>query len=646
MRESDTQSPSAPTITLTVGTAGHIDHGKTQLIKYLTGCDCDRLPEEKARGMTIDIGFATCQLPDGRQVGIVDVPGHERFIHNMVAGAAGIDAVLLVVAADDGVMPQTIEHFHIVRLLGIRSGMVVINKTDLATPERVADVEAQVRDLIADSFLEGCPVVPMSAKTGEGFSGFYDTFVAMVARTAERDAGGPFRMHIERSFVLKGLGTIVSGIPRSGTVHTGDSVSLLPDGGEKRVRALQVYGKDAADGRAGECVALRLSDLSHGDIKRGMVLAAPGYYAPTRFVNAKVQMLPNLKRALRPRTAIRFHVGTDDVPGHMMLPDLEPLKPGSESYVQFQFERPVVAAPGDFFVVRLLSPVITIGGGYVLSADSKRMRRKGSWTRDVQSQEQAFRTSASAVQHALEHADGKPLTIKELAQTALINEATATGEVEQLVARDEAVELTGKRYVSPATVELARTRILDALGDMHRDQPLSIGFARKDLLPRIAGHRLVTDHALGVLIASEEVAETDSGYQRPDRAPKLSPQQAALADTIEQTYRERAFTSPRVDELPAIAGAPEPVLRPIVDYLLQCGTLVRVDPKVILHRDTLARSREELLGWFAEHGAIEVGQFRNLVGTTRKFAVPVLEYWDAKGLTRRTGNERVLRETV
>jgi selenocysteine-specific elongation factor len=645
---SATDAPDAPdaaaaTVTLTVGTAGHIDHGKTELIKYLTGCDCDRLPEEKARGMTIDLGFATCLLPDGRQVGIVDVPGHERFIHNMVAGAAGIDAVLLVVAADDGVMPQTIEHFHIVRLLGISSGMVVVTKTDLVSPERVTEVTEQVRILTDGSFLEACPIVPMSAKTGDGYSDFYDTFVAMVARTAERDAGGPFRMHIERAFVLKGLGTIVSGIPRSGKVGVGDSVVLLPRGETKRVRALQVYGKDASVGRSGECVALRLSDLSHGDVKRGMVLAAPGYYEPTRFVNAKFQMLPSVKKALRPRTAVRFHVGTDDVPGHMLLQELKPLKAGEESYVQFQFERPVVAAPGDFFVVRILSPVITIGGGYVLSGDSRRMRRKGSWVDDVKAQEQVFRSPDAAVRHALEQTGDKPVTIRELAQAALVNEDTATAQVAQLCATGESVELPGGRYVGAATVESARSAILKVLGDMHEAQPLSIGFPRKDVLPRLNAHRLVIDRALETLVADERLANTNSGYQRPDCAPSLSPRQAALSDTIEQTYREKGFTSPRVDELPAIAGAPEPILRPIVDYLLQSGVLVQIETKVIMHRDTIDRSREELLRWFEEHETIEIGQFRNLVGTTRKFAVPLLEYWDANGLTRRTGNHRVLK---
>jgi len=642
----DTQDAPGATITLTVGTAGHIDHGKTELIKYLTGCDCDRLPEEKARGMTIDLGFATCQLPDGRQVGIVDVPGHERFIHNMVAGAAGIDAVLLVVAADDGVMPQTIEHFHIVRLLGISSGMVVVTKTDLVSPERVADVTEQVRILTEGSFLEACPIVPMSARTGEGYSDFYDTFVAMVAQTAERDAGGPFRMHIERSFVLKGLGTIVSGIPRSGRVSVGDSVVLLPGGDSKRVRALQVYGKDASEGRAGECVALRLSDLSHDDVKRGMVLAAPGYYEPTRFVNAKFQMLPSLKKALRPRTAVRFHVGTDDVPGHMVLQALNPLKAGEESYVQFQFERPVVAAPGDFFVVRILSPVITIGGGYVLSADNRRMRRKGSWSDDVKAQEEVFRSPDTAVRNALQHAGDTPVTIRELARAALVNEDTAAAQIEQLCEAGDATVLPGKRYIPAATVQRARSAILDVLGAMHEAQPLSIGFPRKDVLPRLDGHRLVIDSALQTLIADGKLAETSSGYQRPDCAPSLTPRQAALADAIERIYREQGFTSPRVDELPAIAGAPEPILRPIVEYLLQSGVLVREEAKVILHRDTIARSREELLQWFAENETIEVGQFRNLVGTTRKFAVPLLEYWDSKGLTRRMGNHRVLKEST
>jgi selenocysteine-specific elongation factor len=633
------------TISLTVGTAGHIDHGKTELVKLLTGCDTDRLPEEKQRGMTIDLGFATCSLPNNRRVGIVDVPGHERFIHNMVAGAAAIDVVLLVVAADDGVMPQTIEHFHIVRMLGIRSGMVAITKTDLVGAERVAEVEEQVVQLLAGSFMEGCAVVPVSSKTGAGFEAFYEKFVAVVDRTAEREASGAFRLHVERSFVLKGLGTIVSGIPCSGKVRLGDSVDLLPRGEKKKVRGIQVYGVDAEEGRAGECLALRLADVSHDDVVRGMVLASPGYFEPTRFVDAKFHMLPGLDRALEPRTAVRFHIGTSDVPGHLVLPDLSPLRPGMETYVQFQLSRPVVAAPDDFFVVRMLSPVRTIGGGYVVAQSNVRMRRsKGEWLDACIEHEQAFKDPADALLYVLEHAEGKPVKLDDAARQAVLNMETAKQYVDSLVQRGSAVELPGGRYVESKAVEVACEEIVGTLNRFHDKHPLSMGFEKKELLRELNGDHHVLDRAMAELVEQKKVVINNAGLQLQERAPSLSASQSVIASKITDAYRKAHFSSSRRDELPALIGAPARVIEPVVDHLVQTGELVEVSDKVILHRDAIEESRRKLTEYLAQHGSLESGAFKDMLSTTRKYSIPVLEYWDAQGLTRRVGNKRVLKE--
>ncbi len=633
------------TISLTVGTAGHIDHGKTQAVKFLTGCDTDRLPEEKARGLTIDLGFATCELPNHRRVGIVDVPGHERFVHNMVAGATGIDAVMLIVAADDGVMPQTIEHFHIVRLLGIRSGLVVVTKTDLVSGERLEEVIDEVRILVDGSFLENAPIVPFSSKTGEGFDGFYDAFAATVDKTAERDANGPFRMHIERSFVIKGRGVIVSGIPRSGTVKTGDTLELLPGKQRKRVRGLQVYGKDDTRGVAGECVALDLNDLSREEAQRGVVLASPDYFEPTRFVNARFQLLPEYTKALKPRTAIRFHVGTADAPGHLVLPELKPLAPGQESYVQIQLKRPVVAAPGDFFVVRLLSPTRTIGGGYVLASERKRMRRtKGTWMKEVEEQEAAFHSPATAVRLALEHADQTPLSLDELARQTMLDPNATRDTVEALVGEGAVARLSSDRYVSAEAFTSAKEEILSVLDALHKASPLSLGFAKKEIVPKLASQRVVCDAAWETLLADETLLETDAGYRLPDRGPRLSEKQTALAQKIASAFLEAEFVTPRFDELPEQIGVPAPLLKPILDYLLQSGTLVRGDDRVAFHRDLIEESRHRLTDWLTENGQIEAAQTKTLLNTTRKYAIPILEYWDRQGLTKRVGNARVLRQ--
>jgi len=633
------------TVTLTVGTAGHIDHGKTSLVKYLTGCDTDTLPEEKARGMTIDLGFATCTLPNNRRVGIVDVPGHERFIHNMVAGATGIDVVLLVVAADDGIMPQTIEHFHIVRLLGITAGMVAITKTDMVDSARVAEVTEQVQLLVADSFLDGAPIMPVSSKTGEGFFDFYDAFCALVDKTAQRNTSGPFRMHVERSFVLKGLGVILSGIPSSGSVHMGDTVELLPDGGEKKVRGVQVFGRNAELGRAGECIALRLSDTSQDDVRRGMVLVSPGYFKPTKFVSARFYMVPSLEKPLRPRTAVRFHVGTAEVTGHLLLPDLTPLLPGGDTYVQFQLDAPVVAAPGDFFVARLMSPLKTIGGGTVVAPETIKMRRrKGDWVEKTREREQAFTDPVSALGYALKQAGSAPLALPDLARLGVLSEEATRKHIAALVSAGTAGELAGNRYVHADVLAAAREELLSKLNRMHDAVPLSVGFPKKDLLRDITSNHLVVEKVLSQLLESGAVAVNATGYQIPERAPKLSPAQATLATRLAELYRKAAFASPRPDELPLLIGAPASVIDPVFDFLIQTGEIVNLGDKVVLHKDHVVESRRRLEEHFARNRTLEAAAFKDIIGASRKYAIPLLEYWDAKGVTRREGNIRVLRE--
>jgi len=632
---------------LTVGTAGHIDHGKTELVKYLTGCNTDRLPEEKARGMTIDLGFATCELPDQRRVGIVDVPGHERFIHNMVAGAAGIDVVILVVAADDGVMPQTLEHFHIVRLLGVKAGMVVITKTDLVEEERVRDVEAQVRNLVADSFLDGCPIVGFSAKTGAGFDDFYTTFVALVDQMAERDATGPFRMHVERAFVLKGLGTIISGIPQSGRVTLGQKLALLPTEETKSVRGIQVYGKDADEARNGECVALKLGAVSSGDVVRGMVLAEPDYFEPTRFINGKFHLLPELAKPVKPRTAVKVHIGTAQVSGHLVLPDLNPMAPGTSNYVQLQLKRPVVAAPGDLFVVRQLSPVRTIGGGHVICGDQMRMRRsRGDWAAMCAEREAAFQDPRSALRYMIENYGDKPLDVKRLAHMTFLNEETTKEYLEALDQEGTVTSLAGNRYVLTEVVSAARNRITGALTELHDEQSLSLGFPKHDVLRRLGAStdRAVVDKAMDGLLADGDIVENTTGLQLAARAPALSPRQSALAEKILELYESSAFRAPRKDELPLMLGTPAPIINPVFAHLVQIGKLVRIDDKVVLHTACVTASRTAIIDHLASHETLDAGGCKELLDTSRKFAIPILEYWDKQGLTRRVGNGRVLRE--
>lgn len=639
-------NPDARTVCLTVGTAGHIDHGKTQLTIFLTGCNTDRLPEEKARGMTIDLGFATCILPDNRRIGIVDVPGHEKFVHNMVAGASGIDVLLLVIAADDGVMPQTIEHFHIVRLLGIKAGMIAITKTDLVDPSRVEDVKHQAEALVAGSFLEGAPIVPLSTKTGEGYDEFYTRFVELVDRMAERESSGPFRLHIERSFALKGLGTVVSGIPVSGSIHTGDTLELLPIGRKVRVKGLQVYGQKATEGLAGECVAVNLADISHTEIHRGMLLCTPGYFKPSKFYDVKFSALPSLGRPIRPRTQIRLHIGTSDVPGHLVLPKNAPLPAGAETYAQVQLREPAVAAPGDAFILRTLSPISTIGGGYIVASDDKRLRRRhrDQWTSTLEEKDRTIDNLAERIIQAFPASATEPLSIIEIARSTIAKEDDVSAELKAII-ESGALQQTDKgKFASSAMIESAANVIMERLGALHAETPLTAGFSKKSIYSSMSSNHDVLDMALQSLISSKQVSKSNFGFCITAMAPALTDAQKSVAERILKLYLETRFLTPRRDEVPEKTGMPEKAVTRIMNYLIQTERLIDAGEGVIFHADILEESRQILLKYFKSNSSLDSGSFKGLIDSTRKYAIPLLEYWDRKGLTRRTGNSRVLKQ--
>jgi selenocysteine-specific elongation factor len=393
-------------------------------------------------------------------------------------------------------------------------------------------------------------------------------------------------------------------------------------------------------------MALRLSDTSVEEVGRGMVLAEPGYFTPTRLVNARFHSLPSLGRPLKPRTAIRFHVGTTDVTGHLILPDLTPLLPGAETYVQFQLTDLVVAAPGDFFVARQLTPLQTIGGGNVISMESVKMRRrKGQWLEQIKEREEAFTDPAATLGYALKQAGPAPLPLADLARLGVLSEEATRRHLADLLRTEIAVELPGNRYVHGDTLAAATTEILERLNRMHDTAPLSLGFPKKDLIRELTSVHLVIDKALDRLVEAGTLARNGTGYQIPARAPKLSPGQSAIAARLNALYVKTAFASPRRDELPELLGVPAPVLAPIVSFLLQSGDLVVIDERVILHKTHLEESKRRLTDFLTRNRTMDSGMFKDLIGATRKYAIPLLEYWDAKGLTRREGNNRLLRET-
>ncbi|MFT6364538.1 MAG: selenocysteine-specific elongation factor, partial [Planctomycetota bacterium] len=399
-----------------IGTAGHIDHGKSTLVRALTGVDPDRLKEEKERGMTIDLGFAPMTLSDGRTVGLVDVPGHEKFIRNMVAGATGIDLVALVVAADDGVMPQTREHLAILEMVGVKRGLIVLTKIDMVDEELVEMAAEDVLEFVEGTFLEDAEVHRVSAITGEGMDKLKATLEKMALSAEPRPSEGIFRMPVQRVFTLKGFGTVTTGIPLSGEVKTGDVVEILPGGKLAKVRGIHAYGKESKSARAGHSSALNLTDVDHHSVVRGAVIATPGYFRPVSMIAAKLQALKTLDRPITNRMIVRVHTGTSDSRGELVLLDKDEIRPGQEGLVQIRMDEPVITAPGDRFVLRLLSPVITLGGGTVLEESRHRLKRNKAFVIDeLNRQEESLVSPSQLLESVLSRLGGSGADLQTLA---------------------------------------------------------------------------------------------------------------------------------------------------------------------------------------------------------------------------------------
>ncbi len=627
-----------------IGTAGHIDHGKSSLVKRLTGIDPDRLPEEQERGMTIDLGFAPLVLKDGRRVGIIDVPGHERFVKNMVAGATSIDFVLLIVAADDGVMPQTYEHLNIMRLLGITRGLIVLNKIDVVERELADLVEEDIRKAVAGTFLEKAPLQRVSCATGEGITQLLELLHALLRDMPPRAGSGVFRMPIQRVFSAKGFGTIVTGVPIDGTLAVGESVELLPQGVRSRVRGLQAYKSEVSGIRAGHSSAVNLADVAHDTVQRGNVIAQPGYLKPVGIVEALLRFSPNSKMELRNRTPIRLHVGTSEVLGRIALLEHDVLRPGEEGLVQFLSEEPFVCAAGDHYIIRLQSPLMTLGGGRIISCSNTRLRRlRADVNTSLRQGFDALDESAKKVEFTLRQAGSAGLAAMQAAVGSLVRLDVAEGVLKGLVQSGRAAALAESgRFVHAAALEEQVELLEKTLTALHQASPLAVGFPEAELRRRLRADgevlRTVIARAQGKRLIKEEreLLSLDS------HKVMLSDEQRWIAAEAERAFEEASYSPPGMDEVVVRLKLDMERFRPVLNFLLQAGSLVAVAPDIIFHRSTIEAAREKILSMIDATGELATANFRDAVGTTRKYTVPLLEYFDKIGLTVREGNIRKL----
>lgn len=623
-----------------VGTAGHIDHGKSALVRALTGTDPDRLKEEKERGMTTDLGFAFL----GDNITIIDVPGHERFVRHMLAGASTIDLVLLVVAADDGVMPQTREHFEICKLMGIRKGLVVINKADLVDAEMLELVRQEVVALVQGSFLEGAPVLVVSALTGQGVPELREAIVEMAGRVEPKPDRGVFRMPIDRCFSLRGFGTVVAGTILSGQVRVGDRLELLPAQVEVRVRGIQKHNRPADSAGLGERAALNLQGVERETVTRGWVLATPGYYQPMTRFNAWLYLLKQDTRPLRNLTRLKLHIGTAEKMCRIVLLDQKELLPGQEAYVQCRVEEPVVCDWNDHFVIRTFAPQQTIGGGVVLETNSDKEKR---FDEAVIQRLRALRSGevGSVLEQYLIKAGLEPKTLSQACRDLALAEAEATKMLEVLVrtGRVRRFHLEAKEWlVHEQSFARAVAAIESFLADFHRQNPFRLGLRRPELRVKAGLPTVLYEVALAHLVSTGRVAVEAERIRLAEHRLQLSPTEQKHFDRLSNTFREAGLQAPSLAE--ELAMLEKRTAERVRAALLETGTLVDLGESVVLHRDTIRAAEEKMRHLFSRKPELTASEIRQELGTTRKYLIPLLNYFDSRGITQRKGEVRILKQ--
>jgi selenocysteine-specific elongation factor len=626
-----------------VGTAGHIDHGKSTLVEALTGTHPDRLAEEKRRGITIDLGFAFLE-ENGVRFGFVDVPGHERFVSNMLAGAAGIDVLLLVIAADESIKPQTREHFEICRLLGVQRGVVALTKSDLVDSDTLELVRLEAEDFLRGSFLEHAPLVPVSAKTGAGLSELKSALSGAAANATAKDAARYFRLPIDRAFAMKGFGSVVTGTLISGGVGAGDEVELFPRGERLRVRGVQSGGKTVVRATPGQRTAVNLAGIEHTALKRGMVLAAPGKFRKTRRIDVRLELL-TFGRKMKQGARVHFHAGTAETIAEVFFHGVKEVPPGASTFANLKLQDELFVLAGDRFIVRQFSPVVTIGGGVVLDPLARRpMLRDTGRVKFLETlqRETPEETIAAMTERAL-----LGLTFEEIvARTGWMeNEIHEAARKLSAAGRVKGVSAEPLVLVSGKLFEEVRKKITEKVEKFHKENLLLPGIPREDLRASL-GKRVRTETfraALDELVAQKKLEAPGELVKKAGSEIALLPEEAKAKEQIEAAFASAGLAVPSVAEVLAKLPVEAKRAEKLLQILLREKSLVRVTQELIFHRQALAQLKEQLSVYKkGKSDRITVPIFKELTGITRKYAIPLLEYLDRERVTRRAGDERVI----
>jgi selenocysteine-specific elongation factor len=626
-----------------VGTAGHIDHGKSTLIEALTGTHPDRLEEEKRRGITIDLGFAFLE-EGGVRFGFVDVPGHERFVKNMLAGTSGIDLVLLVIAADEAIKPQTREHFDICRLLGVKRGVIALTKSDLVDADTLELVKLEIDDFVKGSFLEDAPILPVSARTGAGLMSIKQALLDTARETAKKQTQRHFRLPVDRSFAVKGFGTVVTGTLISGHLAVGDEVELLPDALRLRVRGLQTGRKSVERAEAGQRTAVNLAGVEYTAVCRGMVLASSGKFVKTRRVDAQLELLASAPR-LKNRAEVHFHIGTTETLAEVRLYDRTELAPGDTAPVQLRLAEDIVVVRGDRFIVRQASPVITIGGGEILDPLAKRPTKKVTGHKEFL--EVLAKGSREEILLAMVERNILGVAMAEIvARTGwLEHEVQSAAQTLTKAGAIHVVNGDPLLLLAEPLFQDVSSKLMARVETFHKENPLLPGMVREDLRANL-GRRVRSETfraALEELLKQNKLAAQGELVKKPGSEISLTAEEAEAKIQIEQAFQKAGLAVPSVKEVLAQLAIESRRAEKILQILLRDKVLVRVSPELLFHREALGRLPGILKTYKTSRGdRIGVPAFKELTGITRKYAIPLLEYLDRQRLTRRLGDERVI----
>jgi selenocysteine-specific elongation factor len=635
-----------------LGTAGHVDHGKTSLIKALTGIDTDRLKEEKQRGITIELGFAHLDLPCGHRVGIVDVPGHEKFVRNMVAGAAGMDLVLFIIAADEGIMQQTREHFEICQLLGIDDGIIVLTKTDMVEEEWLDMVEEDVRDFFSGTFLEDAPIIRASSLTGEGVADVTEVLNHKISALTFQEEYGPFRLAVDRIFSMKGFGTVITGSSLSGRISVGEEIEFYPNHKKAKIRGIQVHGKEVALVEAGHRTAINLQGIEKDEINRGDIAATPDSMTNSTLLDADFHYLGSNQKKLKNRTQVRVHVGTREIYGRVVMLETDEVEPGGDINIQLLLKEPVAVWPGDRYVLRSYSPVRTIGGGTILN--NAPLKRKRSSDRDREKNRKIFTIYKSGSLEDrmllfLEEAGINGLTQDQLATRLGLFGNKLKKQLQKPLSSGEIVVVDSDRQrmiAAPVLLKLTGD-IRKTLERYHHEFPLKSGLKKEELRSTLRPpvDQKVFQFVMGSLVRQNVIVQDQAEVRLADFEVVLQIDDEDLKRKILDIYRQGGLKPPNFKEvLAALDAYPESQVRQVFDLLLREKRLTKVTESLYFLSGEVENLAARLSDYLQKNGEIDAQGFKDLTGLTRKFSIPLLEYFDRIKLTIRIGDKRVLRK--